>query len=153
MSIFFADSSALVKRYMPEIGTAWIRTLTARSAGHDLVIAQITPVEMLSAIGRQYHDGQISLAVFQAFRGLVLYHTQHQYQVLALTNPIVVRAIQLHERHRLRAYDSVQLAAALELQGRLTPGNQQIVFLSADVRLLAAASTEGLLIDNPNLHP
>jgi uncharacterized protein len=84
MSIFFMDSSALVKRYMPEKGTMWIRTLTSRQAAHDIIVAQITPVEMISAISRLYHDGQISLTVFQSFGRFVLHHVQNQYQVLSL---------------------------------------------------------------------
>ncbi len=153
MTIFFMDSSALVKRYMPEKGTVWIRSLTAGSAMNDIAIAQITPVEMISAIARQYHDTQITLPVFQSFRQLVLHHVQNQYQVLSLSNVIVLQAIQVHERHRLRAYDTVQLTTALELQARLTLSGRHLTFVSADARLLAAASLEGLITDDPSLHP
>jgi uncharacterized protein len=153
MSIFFTDSSALVKRYMPEKGTVWIRSLTSRQAAHDIVIAQISPVEMMSAIARQYHDGQIDLGVLQAFQRFVLHHVQNQYQVLSLSNAMVLRAMQLHERHRLRAYDAVLLASALELQTRLVINGRSLIFVSADVRLLTAASLEGLTTDDPNLHP
>jgi hypothetical protein len=34
----------------------------------------------------------------------------------------------------------------------LTAGTQ-LTFICADTRLLAAATAEGLLIDNPNAHP
>ncbi len=50
---------------------------------------------MISAIARQYHDTQITLPVFQSFRQLVLHHVQNQYQVLSLSNLIVLQAIQL----------------------------------------------------------
>ena len=58
------------------------------------------------------------------------------------------------EKHRLRGYDAVQLAAALELNSiRLAMGGQTLVFVSADVNLNNSASAEGLTVDNPNLHP
>lgn len=145
MTIFFMDSSALVKRYMPEKGTGWVRTITASHATHDIALAQITPVEMISAIVRQYHDKQINLAVFQSFRRLVFRHVQNQYQVFTLSNAIVLRAIQLQQSHRLRAYDAVQLATALELEARLQISSRNLTFVSADSRLLAAAIIEGLL--------
>ena len=150
MSIFFLDSSALVKRYMPETGTAWILSLTSNSARNDIVISQITSVELISAFARQYHDKEIKLPIFQFFRQLLTLHTQNQYQVLALSNTIVAKAFDLHETHRLRAYDSVQLASAIVLQTRLSAGNRSMSFISADIRLLQAAAAEGLTIDNPN---
>ena len=153
MSTLFFDSSALAKRYMPETGTAWVRSRTSTTAQNDIVIAQISPVELISAFARQYHDGQIDLAILQAFRRLMMRHVQNQYHVLALSNAIVSQALVLHETHRLRAYDSVQLAAALELNTRLTSAGRSLIFIAADVRLLQAAATEGLATDNPNNYP
>ena len=153
MSTLFFDSSALAKRYMPETGTAWVRSQTSTAAQHDIVIAQISPVELLYAFARQYHDGQIDLVILQAFRRLLMRHVQNQYHVLALSNAIVGRALLLHETHRLRAYDSVQLASALELNARLASVNRTLTFIAADTRLLQAAATEGLATDNPNNYP
>jgi predicted nucleic acid-binding protein len=58
------------------------------------------------------------------------------------------------ERHPLRAYDALQLASALESDTRLVgAGLAPLVFVTADTRLLAAASAEGLAIEDPNAHP
>lgn len=153
MSSYFIDSSALVKRYMPETGTLWIRNLTANRAGHDLFTAQITLVEIMSAISRGYHDGDIDRATLQAFRQLVTRHTQTQYHVLALNDAIITQALDLHEVYRLRAYDAVQLASAMALQQRASVSAITITFIAADFRLLQAASAEGLSTDNPNNYP
>jgi uncharacterized protein len=153
MSIFFLDSSALVKRYVPETGTNWILSLSSTTSGNNIFISQITPVELISALARQYHDKEIKLPIFQAFRQLLMLHTQNQYQVLTLSNSIVLKAFDLHETHRLRAYDSIQLATAIELQARLSTGGRTLDFISADVRLLQAASSGGLSTDNPNNYP
>ena len=63
------------------------------------------------------------------------------------------KACDLLERHPLRAYDAVQLAAALEARRTLQAvGSAAPIFLSADNRLLLAAQAEGFVTDNPNSH-
>ena len=86
MSLYFFDTSALVKRYTPEKGTFWVRNITAPTAQNDIIIAQITPVELMSAIARQFHDDKIDLITLQSFRRLVMAHITNQYRVLALSS-------------------------------------------------------------------
>jgi hypothetical protein len=64
------------------------------------------------------------------------------------------RAAQAARKHRLRAYDAVQLAVFLEVQqlhqqASLAP----VTLVSADRDLNAAASAEGLPVEDPNTHP
>ena len=62
--------------------------------------------------------------------------------------------MRLADAHELRAYEAVQLAAALELNGRwLSAGISGITLVSADQELNAAAAAEGLRIEDPNLNP
>jgi hypothetical protein len=59
----------------------------------------------------------------------------------------------LIEKHALRGYDAVQLAAALKVNDLcLATGLPTVVFVAADVALNSAATTEGLTVDNPNDH-
>lgn len=148
MSAYFLDASALVKRYLPEQGTRWVHTLTQSAT--EIVIAQISPVEIYSALSRNYHDGKISLPLLQRFRTVVMRHLADRYDVVAVSDSIIQIALDLQERHRLRAYDAVQLATALAVHARLEAAGQTIVFVAADDRLLAAAHAEGLTTDNPN---
>jgi hypothetical protein len=57
-------------------------------------------------------------------------------------------------KHRLRAYDAVQLTAALEVD-RLNQdaGFGPVTLVSADRDLNTAATTSGLAVEDPNLHP
>lgn len=57
MAVYFFDSSALVKRYVQETGSAWVMATTAPQAGHALYIARITAVEVVSALTRRHRDG------------------------------------------------------------------------------------------------
>src|SRR4029450_13475228 len=58
----FLGSSALVKRYAQEIGSAWIELLTAPQAGHHFYLARITAVEVVAAVARRQRGGAFSTA-------------------------------------------------------------------------------------------
>lgn len=62
MQAYFFDSSALVKRYVQEIGSAWVQTVTAYQAANQLIVARITWVEVLSAFARLQREGNLSSA-------------------------------------------------------------------------------------------
>jgi hypothetical protein len=50
--------------------------------------------------------------------------------------------------------DAVQLAAGLDIsQQSIAAGRGPVTFVSADAELNRAASAEGLVVDDPNLHP
>lgn len=153
MTFFFFDSSALVKRYVPEQGTPWVRSLTDPAAGHTSIIAQITLVEVVSGAMRLAREGTLTPRLAQAIRLLLTHHAHHEYLVIGLTPSVVQRAIELLEQHPLRAYDAIQLATALEVQDRLhTVGSSSLVFVSADQHLVAVAAAVGLRFADPNAH-
>lgn len=154
MSHYFFDSSALAKRYIPEAGTNWIRSIVSLNAGNNIIVASITRVEIISAVMRRARETSISVRTSQAVHLLVNRHSQRQYHIIGLTETIVLNAQNLLEVHPLRAYDAVQLASALEVNQRLSvAGFNPITFLSADTRLLSIATLTGLLVDNPNNYP
>jgi predicted nucleic acid-binding protein len=154
VSLYFLDSSALVKRYVTETGSSWIRDLTDPGARNPLIIARITWVEVLSALARREREGSLTPDdVTQAIRAF-RYDLNMQYQVSEIDPALTKTAGDLVVRHPLRAYDAVQLASALRAQSDLTrTGALALTFLTADDRLLAIAQAEGLRTDNPNHHP
>jgi uncharacterized protein len=50
---YYVDSSGLVKRYVREGGTGWVRRLTRRNPSTVIYIARITAVEVTSAVARR----------------------------------------------------------------------------------------------------
>jgi hypothetical protein len=71
-----------------------------------------------------------------------------------LTPAIYDNAMLKARKRRLRAYDAVQLAAALELrQQHRDAGLAPVTLISGDKPLNAAAIAEGLAVDDPNNHP
>ncbi len=153
MNVIYLDTSGLVKRYMTETGSVWVRNLLDPMIGVDIYIAEITGVEVVSAVARRRRTGSLSTdAAANALRDF-RHDLAHQYLSIRITLLGISLAMALAEKHELRGYDAVQLAAALEVRNlALSAGVADIVFVSADMELNAAAVLEGLAVDNPNFH-
>ena len=150
MAAYFFDSSALVKRYVHEVGTAWVRGLTHHRTGNQIFLARITVVEVTSAVARRRGGRTISSSQASSFLSRFRKHLAGRYTILEITPGLLAAATTLANRHELRAYDAVQLAAALELN-RVSEGG--IVLVSSDRDLNKAAAAEGLTVDDPATHP
>ncbi len=149
MAAYFLDTSTVVKRYVQETGTLWVQALTDQAAGHFLFVARVIDVEMTAAIARRRRLGSLSPA--QAGQALAAFRQDfaQQYRIVEIAIPLFQQASQLADQHVLRAYDALQLAAALEIHA----ADPSLTLLSADAELNTAALAEGLSVDNPNNHP
>jgi uncharacterized protein len=151
MAAFIFDASGIVKRYLQEAGTRWVQSLADPAAAHELYLTRITRVEVTAAVARRGKGGAIpATAILTQFR----HDAAHQYNILEITPALLTEAERLAEVHGLRAYDAVQLSAALELHHRRQAAGLGIITLiSGDQELNAAAQAEGLVVDDPNTHP
>jgi predicted nucleic acid-binding protein len=153
MATYFFDSSALAKRYVTETGTAWVQALTDTAAGHGIYVARITLVELVSAITRRRRNGDLTPNAASIALTDVLADFAADYQVIEIAAALIARAAALAERHALRGYDAVQLAAALEVNSAyVAAGQPPVILISADLELNAASTAEGLSVDDPNTH-
>jgi len=59
VKVCFLDTSALVKRYITEIGSKWIITFTDPQSENRIILARITWVETLSAFSRLQRESKI----------------------------------------------------------------------------------------------
>lgn len=154
MNLYFLDSSALVKRYVYEVGSCWIQTITKPASAHILLVSRITRVEILSALARLQREGKVDQAAMTTTLALFQYDWMNHYHIVELDQDITEQAGQLVLQYPLRAYDSVQLASALSLHpffARIDPA--LFTFVCADDRLLSVAQAEGMQTENPNTHP
>jgi uncharacterized protein len=145
---YFLDTSAVVKRYVQETGTAWIRTLAAPATGNFIYLARITEVEVTSALARR--RGQPGLSIAQAVGALGIFRQDfaQDYRIVEITALLLQRAALLADTHALRGYDAVQLAAALEVRLQIPA----LILVSADTELNNAATAEVLPLEDPNTH-
>lgn len=150
MAAFFIDSSALVKRYVTERGSTWVKQSVVPTSGNRIYVSRATSVEVVAAIARRAKGGSVAPQDAIATIALFLQHVRTEYRVVELTPVLIDDAIRLAEVHALRAYDAIQLAAALAVrQVRASHGAPALVLVSADLELNTAASIEGLTVIDP----
>jgi uncharacterized protein len=154
VSALFFDSSSLVKRFAKETGTNWIFSLVRPSAKNRLYLARITGVEIIAALTKRMRVGSLTATATDKAIARFEREFANRYLLIEVSPQIIKRAMTLAKNHTLRGYDAVQLASALQAnQDRLTIGGTPLTFISADNHLNIAATSEGLMIDNPNNHP
>jgi predicted nucleic acid-binding protein len=148
MANVFLDTSALVKYYHPEEGTAEVtRFVQALNSRH--YISRLGIVEAQHAFAIKLRTGEITDADFEGLRQRFLRDiAQGQFQHVRVTEPHyreAERLIVAYRRRRLRTLDAVQLAVALDVHRR----GLIECFVCADTRLCETAQEEGLVIVNP----
>ena len=114
--ILYLDTSALVKLYVEEEGSDEVKK--ACEQAQVVVTSRLAYAEARSAFARAWREGRIDT---QAYHQVVrdLDKDWGSYFVLEVTESLVRRAGELVERHALRAYDALHLAAALSLHDRV----------------------------------
>jgi predicted nucleic acid-binding protein len=154
LSAYFFDSSALVKRYVAEIGSTWVSGLFDPQASAECYAARITLVEVAAVLTRRARGGhppgpQVGVTV-----ALLDGEFPRMLTPVGISTAIIIRAFSLVQNHALRGYDAVQLAAALQVNSvRFALGASALTLVSADAELNAAAAAEGLAVEDPNAHP
>lgn len=154
MSLFYyADSSALVKRHISEIGSLWIEKEFDTVSGNTVITSKLTVVEVLSAMNRRQRETSISQTEYAKFSGDFLAFIETDYRIFELTDSVLLESQRLLENYPLRAGDAVQLASALLANAQLQSAKlPTLIFLASDVRLLSAAKDEGLQTDDSQKH-
>ncbi len=150
---YFFDSSAFVKHYHAETGTAEVDRLFT---GADVVIllSRLGVVETQSAFARKVREGHLTPEAFALTCTRLLNDARaRHFLILPLTEAHYQRAEGLIKTYgpdknfrRLRSLDALQLAVALDSRdrGRLN------WFVAADGPLCKVAEAERLSIINPD---
>ena len=143
MSQYFFDTSALVKRYLSETGSGWVNQIISQPE-RRIHISRLTETEVSAALTRRLNSTDASIVLSNFDQDLV-----SSCITVTITDAIIDDAILLARSQRLRGCDSLQLATALEI----AKDDPSLIFVCADNDLLLAAAAEGLMTENPELHP
>ena len=82
MAAYFFDSSAIVKRYVQETGTAWVRRVTRHGRPDRIYLARITAVETTSAVARRRRGGSLTAARVRSMLTRFRSHLANRYRIL-----------------------------------------------------------------------
>lgn len=153
MATYFLDTSALIKRYLSEKGSNWIRQVVFVPTNY-LLIARITQVEVASVFARKARGNFISTTDEMMLLSLFQQDLRLRFGIVELDEPLTMHAASLAHVHGLRAYDAVQLACALKANSVIsTLGAGNVNLLCADSALRNAGASEQLVTDNPENYP
>ena len=149
MSGTFFDSSALVKHYHTEAGSAEVDRLWNDPAT-VLFVSRLSASEIVSAFAGKVRTGEITAADFDVLsRRFAADARKKSFTIIRLLARHLKEAEAQIRRHgltsRFRTLDAVQLAVALDLKARGLVTH----FVCSDRGLLAAASAEGLSVIDP----
>lgn len=132
--ICYLDTSALVKLYVHEQGSETVCKLV--EAASVVATSKVAYPEAQAALARGFREGLLTekdyCLVVAALR-----NDWTRYLSLEVSDSLVWFAGDLADKHRLRGFDAIHLAAALTLKTRVT---SRVVVACWDVRLWDAMS-------------
>lgn len=147
MSAYYLDTSALVKLYVQEPGTARLLRLASDSDENRIIVLALSAVEVRSAIRRRQRAGDIAQDIASLILDALQRHFESRFIRQPLNDTVLDIALEMVDRYALRAYDAIQLAGCLAF--KITTGNEVPTFVCADQQLLAAARSELLPVLDP----
>lgn len=145
--MIYLDSSALVKRYIEEIGSDKVRHLMEKA---DVVaVSRLAYAETLSAILRRRKtiaasDEEFATLISEFRDDWELFH------VIEMNGAALHFVDEVLEKYALRGADSIHLSTALWLKHATKTA---ITFVASDNELLEAARSARLKTINPNDFP
>src|SRR5687767_6806171 len=129
MPHFLFDTSALVKNYVPEPGTTWVRAILADPTTIPL-ISEIAIVEVSAATSILARVGRLRrIQARRAYAEFIEYGIVGKYRFVPLSRPLIATAAELAQKHPLKAYDAAHLATAIHLQHELAHGGFSVTFV------------------------
>ena len=146
MASFYLDTSALIKLYIQEEGTAQVLHLLKTRESHQLVVLDLAFLEARSAIRRREREGDISGPDANRVLKQLDEDRSSLYLVQPISSAVIEEAAWLLDSHPLRAYDALQLAGCLTVRQNVPA---PLTFVCADIRLAQAAGLQGLAVLNP----
>lgn len=138
----------MVKRYHTETGSQSLTSIIASAQG--LIVSRFTRVEVTAALVRRARHANEPVEKINGVLATLEADLRDSFNIVELDEPLLEQATSLARKHAIRGADAVQLACLLA--ARIDYGEMEVVLLSADDELNAAAIAEEFRVENPNLH-
>jgi predicted nucleic acid-binding protein len=133
MTFAYFDTSAVVKRYVRERGSARVMSLLGE---HDFLSSAITLVEVLSALSRKKRDGELSENNFATTLNRIR-SERDQWELVEVGEPVLNRAQEIVQGNvPVRALDAIHIASLVTFEAA---AGVSVPFITADGRQRDAA--------------
>jgi len=138
--IIYLDSSGLVKRYVAETDSE--QFVGVWESQEMLSISAVGYAEVMAACGRRRRDGDMPEGAYESLVA-TFKKDWRCMEVIAVSTHLNDIIDRLTYHYVLRGFDSIHLASAMEMRNI---SGEEVLFVSADNRLRAAAGEEGLSV-------
>jgi predicted nucleic acid-binding protein len=152
MGLYYFDSSALVKLYVLEPGSTWLRLLAAREPIQSIIIADMGVTEVAAALSILHRMGRIKRTAWDRAFDQFMNDVERRFDLAHTGFKDFFDAAELTRQYPLKAYDALQLTVALRRYRQLLAFGASLTFVAGDGTLLNAALAEGLAVDDPFDH-
>jgi predicted nucleic acid-binding protein len=132
--ICYLDTSALVKLYVNEQGSDTVRELVEASS--VVATSKVAYPEARAALARSFREDLLKEKDYRLVVAALQYDWT-RYLTLDVSDSLAWLAGELAEKHRLRGFDAIHLAAALTLKAQI---KSRVVAACWDARLWEALS-------------
>jgi len=148
MNYFLFDTSALAKRYVPEVGTPLINHLLNTVSKQRMFVLVLAFGELVSLLVRKKNSGQISrMSYLQALADSRSEMTGMVIQ--SVSDDLVWKSLSLIEQYSINATDAIILRSALNIADTLRVLGHDLVLVTSDIRLANSAQSSKLVVWNP----
>ncbi len=146
------DASGLIKRYAQEMGSDSADALFNFTPLLPMVVTYLGYAETNASLRRKVNRGSINMDAYRIARSSVRteVQTHPDFKVLSISDEDILAGISLTDRYNLNASDASILTAYLRYAFAIA---DTCVLVASDMRLLRAASAEGLQTLNPERTP
>ncbi|MBI4703384.1 MAG: type II toxin-antitoxin system VapC family toxin [Deltaproteobacteria bacterium] len=142
----FVDTSALLKRYVLELGTEALQQRCFADPGIEIFVSTLTYAEAYATFGRLVREGDLTAGEHESI--LSSFESDWSSFVKVEIGSAVCRCVpDLARAYSLRGADLVQLASATYLRARRALD----LFVVCDVRLANAALSLAFPLFNPEV--
>lgn len=150
MSIYYLDTSAVMKRYIPEFGSEVVEELfEGLTESESLTTSYLTVLEANSAATRLWGGHIISQRDYRRILGqLIRDMRSHGVTVIPVRNELVAEAVAAVRTYSLRALDALHFTSAVAAD-RNSSNGQNLYMVNADREILEACEADGIPTLNP----
>jgi predicted nucleic acid-binding protein len=151
--LYFVDTSALVKAYVPEKGSTTVHQAFRQLDG-SLYVSRLVAAEALGVFARLLRRKELGKADYRMAHGDLLNHLKTRFYVVKVNEVILSQGIMLTNLHRMGGagpLDLIHIATAEYLQG-LVP-EHTVGIMSSDRAMKKAATKRSFDVFDPETDP
>jgi predicted nucleic acid-binding protein len=98
VTVYYADSSALVKRYVNESGSTWIQAICQPISNHIIALAHVGLAEIAAALSVKYRQNVLTADIRDGLLRDLQRYGRDQYWLVDVDQAMVTDAIDLIRR-------------------------------------------------------